>query len=386
MSRTGSSAARLVAILGFLGSLFAQIVPFEPPYQYHLGEMNIPRAQEDEAVLRNRSLEKALQYLDTSALIWVRQAKCVSCHTAGTYMLVRSQLMIPPGPPSKEIHEFFVNVLARYESNSAEWYRTGSNSEQVIYTAAGLAEWDAHMEGKTLPATGRALRIMLRAQLDNGTWPADVCWPPLESSAYHAATIAARALAVAPGWLDGLTDVDLRQRVVRLKSYLRSPSAQNDYDRVSLLWTATRMPGLLTEAETTRIVETIYRYQRPDGGWSLRSFSKPEDWGDGSRASRLYAEAESDGPPSDGHMTGLAIIVLRETGVPANDLRIQRGLSWLRTHQRESGRWWTRSLNTDTWHFITFSGTAYPLLAFSLCGEHPAPNPLKSNHYDVNTP
>lgn len=33
---------------------------------------------------------------------------------------------------------------------------------------------------------------------------------------------------------------------------------------------------------------------------------------------------------------------------------------------------WTRSLNTDSWHFIRDSGTAYPLLALAACGELPA--------------
>jgi squalene-hopene/tetraprenyl-beta-curcumene cyclase len=71
-------------------------------------------------------------------------------------------------------------------------------------------------------------------------------------------------------------------------------------------------------------------------------------------------------------MTGLAIIVLREAGVPADDDALQRGVRWLKANQRESGRWWTRSLNTDTFHYITYSGTAYPLLALALCKALPA--------------
>ena len=43
----------------------------------------------------------------------------------------------------------------------------------------------------------------------------------------------------------------------------------------------------------------------------------------------------------------------------------------MKQNQRESGRWWTRSLNNDSSHFITYSGTAYPLLALGLCGELP---------------
>jgi len=68
-------------------------------------------------------------------------------------------------------------------------------------------------------------------------------------------------------------------------------------------------------------------------------------------------------------MTGLAVIVLRDAGIPADDKRIQAAVHWLKTNQRESGRWWTRSLNTDTYHFITFSSTGYSLLALAKCGE-----------------
>lgn len=67
-------------------------------------------------------------------------------------------------------------------------------------------------------------------------------------------------------------------------------------------------------------------------------------------------------------MTGLAILVAREAGVPADDVRLQAGIQWLMANQRESGRWWTRSLNTDSYHFITYSGTIYALAALDKCG------------------
>ena len=71
-------------------------------------------------------------------------------------------------------------------------------------------------------------------------------------------------------------------------------------------------------------------------------------------------------------MTGLAVLVLREAGVPAKDARLQKAVQWLLANQRASGRWWTRSLNTDKFHYITYSGTAYPLLALVKCGALPA--------------
>jgi squalene-hopene/tetraprenyl-beta-curcumene cyclase len=66
-------------------------------------------------------------------------------------------------------------------------------------------------------------------------------------------------------------------------------------------------------------------------------------------------------------MTGMALLALREAGVPATDPRIRRGVAWLLKNQRVSGRWWTRSMNTDAKHYITYSGTALPLLALEAC-------------------
>jgi len=65
------------------------------------------------------------------------------------------------------------------------------------------------------------------------------------------------------------------------------------------------------------------------------------------------------------------VVELRACGVPSDDARIRKSISWLLANQRESGRWWTRSLNTDKYHFITYSGTCYPLLALAKCGALP---------------
>ena len=64
--------------------------------------------------------------------------------------------------------------------------------------------------------------------------------------------------------------------------------------------------------------------------------------------------------------------MLRDAGVPADDPRIKKAIGWLLANQRASGRWWTRSLNRDRRHYITFSGTAYALLALAKCDALPA--------------
>ena len=131
------------------------------------------------------------------------------------------------------------------------------------------------------------------------------------------------------------------------------------------------MPDILVSGQKQKLINMIWQQQRSDGGWSIRSFAVPEAWGGGNRAGKLRNEPDFETFPSDGHLTGLAIMVLREAGVNAEDPRIQCGVSWLLANQRESGRWWTQSLNNDHYHFITYSGTAFPLLALSLCDALP---------------
>lgn len=212
---------------------------------------------------------------------------------------------------------------------------------------------------------------MFKIQLPTGTWGSADCWPPYESDAFHLAAIAAIGVAVAPGWTADLKDASLRTGVERLKTYLRTQPAPHDYGRMLLLWASTKMPGLLDQDRQQKLVEIIWKHQREDGGWSLRTFAAPEEWGSGNRSKKLREEPEFKNPPSDGHQTGMAIVVLREAGIPANDPRIQRGVVWLTKNQRVSGRWWTRSLNSERHHFITYSGTAFPLLALSLCNALP---------------
>jgi len=52
-------------------------------------------------------------------------------------------------------------------------------------------------------------------------------------------------------------------------------------------------------------------------------------------------------------MTGFAIVLLRESTVPKTDEQIQRGIAWLKSNQRASGRWWMKSMYKETYHFTT---------------------------------
>ena len=339
--------------------------------QYEAGETKVPQAKADEPVAASVSVSAAVTYLEQGNRLWSDSRGCVSCHTNGTYMLVRPALSKSLGKPGEESRAFFVKTLGSLSTQPVEELKKSTRPAQEIYAAAGLAEWDAQLTGTLSSETQAAMKLMFDIQLETGTWGTLDCWPPYESDAFHEATVAAMAVAAAPGWRAGLTDDETKARVERLMTYLRTTPPPHDYGRVLLLWAACRVPDLLPAERKAELVEGLLKKQQADGGWSLRQFAEPEQWGKGNRAKKLRAEPEFTAPASDGHQTGLAIIVLRESGLPASDARIQSGVKWLLANQRVSGRWWTRSLNTDGPHYITYSGTAFPLLALQMCDALP---------------
>lgn len=363
-----------IVITGLVFGNFGQAQEKKPadPFQYQFESITIPPASAEEPKRDAFSLPAALNYLEQGALAWNGSRKCISCHTNGTYLAIRPALTARLGRPNDEIRKHAVSNLEQFAAKKPEQQQESTAPAQAIYLAAGLAEWDAHVTKTLSPETEKALGVMFNIQRDSGTWGSLDCWPPYESSAYHLATVAAMAVGTAPGWLSNLKDEKLQAGVEKLKSYLRTETPKQDYDRTLLLWAGTRLPGLIDDARKQELVTMVLKKQQPDGGWSIRSFGEPEQWGSGNRAEKLRAEPEFAAPPSDGHQTGLAIVVLRQSGIPANDPRLQRGVKWLLANQRVSGRWWTRSLNTEKWHFITYSGTAFPVLALSLCDALPA--------------
>lgn len=346
--------------------------PAHLDYQYKFDEITILPARADEPKLTKVSIEAAKKYIEDGSTAWSGERNCVSCHTNGMYLKMRPSLTAQLGAPSTEERAFAVQYLSELAARPRKSILRGTLPAAVIYIAAGLAEWDTHITHQLSPDTERALQVMFDIQLKSGTWGAADCWPPFESSAFQEATVAAMAVGTAPGWLASLQDQKLKDGVEKLKQYLRTVEPQEDYDRCLLLWAEARLPGILTAERKKILMDLVLDKQRPDGGWSIRTFGQPEEWGKGNRAKKLRGEPEFADPPSDGHQTGLAIILLRESGMSASDPRIARGVAWLKANQRESGRWWTRSLNTDSWHFVTYSGTLYPLRALALCDALPA--------------
>ena len=357
---------------GLSGSSARIIGPWEE-FQFDLDAIQIPPADADEPTRTSVSFPAALSYLDAGAEVWNRKYKCIGCHVNGSYLLLRPTLSRVAGAPSTNTRDFFLQSLAPFMGKKEELLLvTGNRSAQVVWAAASLASWDASITGTLSPETDATLRCMFRLQRENGAWPVPNCWPPLQSDDYQLATVAALAVGTAPGWLNNLKDPGVMSRLARLRDYLHGTVPPHDYARVWLLWASTRLPDVLEPDSRAAILELVWKRQHQDGGWALRDFAAPRAWGDGTRGDQLEAEPDYSSAASDGHMTGLAVCVLRDAGVPATDPRIQKAVNWILKNQRKSGRWWSRSLNTQTYHFLTYSATCFALAALEKCSRFPA--------------
>ena len=356
--------ATAILLLTFAG--LPTVVEAETP-QYESGDIKIVAARADEPMRESFSLTAAKEYLAESSQAWTEKRNCVSCHTNGTFMQLAPSLGRLFTEQVESHRKFFLLESSKFQRAPASAIKTGLKPTQLAYVASGLAAYD-ETKGQLSPETKATLDLMLTVQSEDGSYSNLDCWPPFESSSYHGATVAAMALATAPGYLSQVNEAQQKQIEV-LQNYLQKTKPPHDYGRLLLLQVGMKWKGLISDEIQQETIAMILKHQQKDGGWAMRTFATPETWGGGSRKDKLNAEPNKDAPASDGHQTGLAIMLLRESGTPADHPAIQAGIKWIKSNQRESGRWWTRSLNTDGPHFITYSGTFYPLRALQLCGE-----------------
>jgi squalene-hopene/tetraprenyl-beta-curcumene cyclase len=214
---------------------------------------------------------------------------------------------------------------------------------------------------------------MLMRQLPEGSWPiGGQTEIPYQTTRFELTVQAARAIAAAPGWLQQLGDDELLKRVDLMKTFLRDHGPRNDFQRALQLKLANQMPEWVPKADAEAAVAMLRGKQLPDGGWSTRRMSAVRNWRDRveSRVVELLeSEPDADNPGSDAYMTGFAIVLLRESGIAVRDTQIQRGIAWLKANQRESGRWWMKSLYKGNYNFTSDIATAQAMRALALCGE-----------------
>jgi squalene-hopene/tetraprenyl-beta-curcumene cyclase len=309
----------------------------------------------NEPVAGKASLAKSAKYLDGVALGWTRKHQCGSCHTNYSYMMARPFLK-ESTPAHDEVRQFFEHRAANWDSGKQEdrprW------DTEVVATGVTLAFHDAHTTGKLHPVTCKALDKMWTLQKPHGAWDWLKCdWPPMEHDDYFGAVFAAVGVGVAP---ESYAQTDAaREGLGRLRKFFQEHQAPDLHHKTWLLWASLRLDGFMTSEEREATVKQLLALQHADGGWSLPSLG---DW------KRRDSTPNDKGAPSDGYATGLIVYVLRQSGMGASEEPLQRAVAWLKSNQRESGRWFTRSLNNDKAHYLTNAGTSFAVMALAACG------------------
>jgi squalene-hopene/tetraprenyl-beta-curcumene cyclase len=305
----------------------------------------------DEPFAEEFSMQEAIRFLDSAALTWQKQRKCFSCHSNYAFLMARPAVSHDV-PVHKQIRE-----AAEYLASHPR--KTHYQPTEAVMVASVLAQNDAATTGKLHPATHVALDRMWEFQREDGGWTwLDDNEPPSEIEEHYGVTMAAIGVGIAP---DNYSQTPAAKKgLKKIRQYLANNPPVNMHHRAMKMLASLGVKGIMTGSERREVVRDLFNLQKPDGGWNLATLGT--NW------------KRSDGTPqnyetSDGYGTGFVIYALRTAGVPAEDPRIQKGIQWLKTHQRSSGRWFTRSMDKDSRQYITHSGTAYAILALATCGE-----------------
>jgi squalene-hopene/tetraprenyl-beta-curcumene cyclase len=308
-----------------------------------------------EPLAKTVSLTRSAAFLDQVAGWWTTNRKCGTCHTNYPYLMARPALPDQAAPAANLVRQFFENRVANWDSPDKA--ARPRNDTEVVATATALAFNDALTTGKLHPLSRKALDRMWTLQKTTGAWEWVKCgWPPFEHDDYFGAVFAAVGVGSAP---EGYAQTArAREGLTGLRKYFQKTSAPTLHHKAWLMWASMKLDGLMTPDERMQTVAALLALQRADGGWSLASLG---DW------KGFDGRPNNTSAPSDGYGTGFVVYVLRQAGLPAGNENIERGVAWLRTHQSESGRWFTRSLNTDKAHYITHAGTAYAVMALKAC-------------------
>ncbi len=322
--------------------------------------VGLPVISADEPMAAGFSAEKAAQYLDRSALNWVKTKKCATCHTNLFYMVARPALRTIL-PDSGEVRTFYENYLkVRWQKNAPK----EADGFWPIVVGTGLTFNDAQTTGKHSDVAREVLDMMWTVQRADGGWNWPHCdYAPMEIDDHYGVTIAALTVGIAPG--DYAKTPQSRGGLEKLRAYLKNNPPKSLHHRAMLAWCSVRIDGIATEEQRKQTLAELLALQLDDGGWSTAGFLT--DW---------KGLARDDGKPlntkkSDGYGTGLVIVIARELGVPSDDARLQRGIKWIHGNQRESGKWFTQSPVKDAGNLISNVGSAYVILALQACDELP---------------
>lgn len=317
---------------------------------------------DDEAYRGTFSLEAAAGYLDRRAHL--SENSCYACHSTFTYLPARS-LIDPLAPEVMETRIMLERFLTKlHDPAQAKMVKTSHIPRVRLLAALELARHDAATTGKLAPITRQALDHVWKMQNAAGgiDW-LHVHEAPQAIDDWWPAAMIALGVAAAPG---GYADEPAaRAGLEKLRGWFRAQQPATLHERALTLLAHSAIGGILDEPRRDEHLAAIYGSQREDGGWGMTDLAP---W---QRKDKKPLETTR----SDGYPTALCVYVLASSGVDPAEPRLRRGIDWLKTHQRESGGWFTQSPFARD-KIASNTGTSFAIQALAACGELPAPAPV----------
>lgn len=310
-----------------------------------------------EARAESASLARAGDFLDAVSADWTKARNCGACHTNVPYLMARPAIRGGAAATDAEklVRKFFEDRVSNWDrgqkGDKPRW------DTEVLVTGVTLALHDRATTGKLHAATRQALDRMWTLQKKSGAWDWLKCnWPPMEHDDYFGAAFVAVGVGLAPG--DYARTEKAKAGLEKLRAYFQKTPPPSLHHEAWLAWASMKLDGLMTKEAREKTLKKLRALQKADGSWSLASLG---EW-------KGYDKRENDAAaPGDGYGTGLVVYLMRQGGVAADDAAVKKGAAWLKANQRVSGRWFTKSLNTDRYHYITHAGTAFAALALKSC-------------------
>jgi hypothetical protein len=313
--------------------------------------------------------EAAAGYLDGRVDAWltnppnIANVKCaMTCHTGFPATLARYTLTKKGQMPKAD------TLRQRFEARVAEGASAtpfyGSNGDaktkesfatEALLNAVALG-MDDLWSGKPLSGTTKsAMDRMWATQSPDGSW----AWLEFKLEPWETRNDFGAAISlVLLGSVDASASAGYEVGLAKVKTYLNDRlDKMAMHDRVTLLWSSSFAPGVITQVAREKIAAEVVAKQHEDGGFSAG------DWGSGSRAAAVQGT-------TDGYATALATLALCTEASRAAETR--KGLAWLAKNQQEDGSWPGQSVNTTSKQartFMTDAATGFAALALTQCGK-----------------
>jgi squalene-hopene/tetraprenyl-beta-curcumene cyclase len=324
-------------------------------------------------------------------------AKCLSCHTALPYALARPALRIAMGESAPTPHEERMLTTARqrvqhvatqqpyYDHTEAK--KVESRGVEAVLNAVILTQYDTlGRSGMGSDAGRAAIARLWEVQRADGAWDwLNFGLEPYEANdaVFHGATLAAIAAGTSAGQ-HASREGPGKAGLERLRNYLKTNvGSQRLFNKAWALVAASRLSGVLDDAQKDAIVGDLEQAQRSDGGWSMADLG-PWRW---TKTEAPFAPPGTTDAVllggADGYATGLALYAMKQSGLGRPRPAVAKGVAWLLANQ-SAGKvddpawapWRAHSLNFDREHggekgepwrrlFMSDLATAFAVLALS---------------------